>query len=159
ASQLRRIRCDTIVGMAISNVVAFFIMLTAIAALRTQGVSEIHTAADAAQALRPLAGDFAFVLFAVGILGTGLLAGPVLAGSAAYAVAEAFKWRVGLGRTLTHAKGFYIILAAATLLGIALNFTSVDPMQALFWSAVVNGVIAVPIMVVMLLLAAKPAVM
>ena len=145
--------------MGVSNVVAFFIMLTAIVTLRTHGVTDIQTSAEAAQALRPLAGDFAFALFAAGIVGTGLLAVPVLAGSAAYAMAEAFKWRIGLGRPLAKARGFYAILSVATLVGVALNFTSIDPIKALFWSAVINGVIAVPIMAVMMLLAAKPQVM
>jgi NRAMP (natural resistance-associated macrophage protein)-like metal ion transporter len=157
--QLKRIRFDTMIGMAISNVVAFFIMLTAIVTLRAHGITEIQTSADAAQALRPVAGELAFVLFAAGIIGTGLLAVPVLAGSAAYALAETLKWRIGLGRPLMKARGFYAILTAATLLGIALNFTAIDPIKALFWSAVINGAIAVPIMAVMMLLAVKPEVM
>jgi len=159
AAELRRIRNDTYFGMGVSNVVAFFIMLTAIVTLRMHGITEIHTSAEAAQALRPVAGDFAFALFAAGIIGTGLLAVPVLAGSAAYAMAEAFKWRIGLGRPLMRAKGFYTIIVIATLLGVALNFTAIDPIKALFWSAVINGVIAVPIMVIMMLLAVKPQVM
>ena len=159
AGQLKRIQYDTYIGMGISNLVAFFIMLTAIVTLRTHGITEIHTSAEAAQALRPVAGEFAFVLFAAGIVGTGLLAVPVLAGSAAYALAEAFQWRIGLGRPLTKARGFYAILTTATLLGVGLNFTSIDPIKALFWSAVVNGIIAVPIMAVMMMLAVKPEVM
>ena len=159
ADQLERIQYDTYVGMGISNLVAFFIMLTAIVTLHTHGVTDIQTSADAAQALRPVAGDFAFVLFAAGIIGTGLLAVPVLAGSAAYAMAEAFQWRIGLGHPLMKAKGFYAILAFATVLGVALNFTSIDPIKALFWSAVVNGIIAVPIMAVLMMLAVKPEVM
>ena len=158
AEQLKRIQYDTYIGMGISNLVAFFIMLTAIVTLRMHGITDIHTSAEAAQALRPVAGDLAFVLFAAGIIGTGLLAVPVLAGSAAYAMAEAFRWRIGLARPLMKARGFYAILAAATVLGVALNFTSIDPIKALFWSAVVNGVIAVPIMAVMML-AVKPEVM
>ena len=157
--QLKRIRDDTYIGMGVSNLVAFFIMLTAIVTLRMHGVTDIQTSAEAAQALRPVAGDFAFALFAAGIIGTGLLAVPILAGSAAYAVAEAFQWRIGLGRPLMKARGFYTILTVATLLGVALNFTSIDPIKALFWSAVINGVIAVPIMAVMMLLAVKPEVM
>jgi NRAMP (natural resistance-associated macrophage protein)-like metal ion transporter len=156
---LKRIQVDTYVGMGVSNLVAFFIMLTASVTLRGHGVTEIQTSAQAAAALRPLAGDLAFALFAAGIVGTGLLAVPILAGSAAYAVSEAFKWRIGLGRSLTKASGFYSILIIATMLGVALNFTSVDPIKALFWSAVINGVIAVPIMGVMMLLAVKPEVM
>lgn len=158
-AHLQRIKIDTYIGMGFSNLVAFFIILTAAVTLHLHGVTDIQTSAQAAEALRPLAGEFAFVLFSAGIIGTGLLAVPILAGSAAYAVAEAFKWRTGLGRTLPHAKGFYTILAIATLLGVALNFTSIDPIKALFWSAVINGVIAVPIMVVMMLMAARPDVM
>jgi NRAMP (natural resistance-associated macrophage protein)-like metal ion transporter len=157
--QLRRIQQDTYIGMGVSNLVAFFIMLTAIVTLRMHGVTDIQTSAEAAQALRPLAGDFAFALFAAGIIGTGLLAVPILAGSAAYAVAEAFQWKIGLGRPPTRARGFYTLLTTATLLGVALNFTSIDPIKALFWSAVINGIIAVPIMAVMMMLAVKPEVM
>ena len=156
---LERIQLDTYIGMGLSNLVAFFIMLTAAVTLHMHGVTDIQTTAQAAQALRPLAGDFAFALFAAGIIGTGLLAVPILAGSAAYAVAEAFQWRIGLGRPLMKARGFYAFLTIATLLGVALNFTSIDPIKALFWSAVINGVIAVPIMAVMMLLAVKPEVM
>jgi Mn2+/Fe2+ NRAMP family transporter len=134
-------------------------MLTAAATLNRHGITDIETSAQAAEALRPLAGEFAFALFSAGIVGTGLLAVPVLAGSAAYAVAEAFEWPIGLGRTLSNAKGFYAIVTVATLLGVALNFSSIDPIKALFWSAVINGVIAVPIMVVMMLMAARQDVM
>jgi NRAMP (natural resistance-associated macrophage protein)-like metal ion transporter len=158
-AQLERIQMDTYIGMGLSNVVAFFIMLTAVVTLRAHGVTDIRTTAQAAEALRPLAGELAFALFAAGIIGTGLLAVPILAGSAAYAVAEAFRWRIGLGRPLMQARGFYTILIVATLLGVALNFTSIDPIKALFWSAVINGIIAVPIMAVMMGLAVKPAVM
>jgi NRAMP (natural resistance-associated macrophage protein)-like metal ion transporter len=157
--QLRRIQQDTYIGMGVSNLVAFFIMLTAIVTLHMHGVTDIQTSAQAAQALRPLAGDFAFALFAAGIIGTGLLAVPILAGSAAYAVAEAFQWKIGLGRPPLRARGFYTLLTIATLLGVALNFTSIDPIKALFWSAVINGIIAVPIMAVMMMLAVKPEVM
>jgi NRAMP (natural resistance-associated macrophage protein)-like metal ion transporter len=158
-SALRRIKIDTYLGMGLSNLVAFFIMLTAAATLNRHGITDIETSAQAAEALRPLAGEFAFALFSAGIVGTGLLAVPVLAGSAAYAVAEAFEWPIGLGRTLSNAKGFYAIVTVATLLGVALNFSSIDPIKALFWSAVINGVIAVPIMVVMMLMAARQDVM
>ena len=158
-AELERIQLDTYIGMGISNLVAFFIMLTAVVALREHGVTEIQTSAQAAAALRPVAGDFAFVLFAAGIIGTGLLAVPILAGSAAYAVAETFGWQIGLGRPLPKARGFYAILIIATALGVALNFTSIDPIKALFWSAVINGVVAVPIMVVMMRLAVKSEVM
>ncbi|HEX2828374.1 MAG TPA: divalent metal cation transporter [Burkholderiales bacterium] len=158
-AQLRRIKIDTYVGMGFSNVVAFFIMLTAAVTLNRHGVVDIESSAQAAEALRPVAGDFAFALFAAGIVGTGLLAVPVLAGSAAYAVSEAMRWPIGLGQTVLKAKGFYAILSIATLLGVALNFSSVDPIKALFWSAVINGVIAVPIMAVMMLLSAREDVM
>jgi NRAMP (natural resistance-associated macrophage protein)-like metal ion transporter len=156
---LQRIRLDTYVGMAFSNFVAFCIMLTAVTALNRHGITDIQTSAQAAEALRPIAGDFAFVLFSAGIIGTGLLAVPVLAGSAAYGIAEAFRWRAGLGLELAQARGFYAIVTVATLLGVGLNFTSIDPIKALFWSAVINGVVAVPVMVVMMLMARRKAVM
>ncbi len=156
---LQRIKLDTYIGMGFSNLVAFFIMLTAAATLHRHGITDIQTSEQAAQALRPLAGEFAFVLFASGIVGTGLLAVPVLAGSAAYAMAEAFDWKIGLGLQLLKARGFYIILSVATLLGVALNFTPIPPIKALFWSAVINGVIAVPIMVVIMLMSTRVDVM
>lgn len=155
----RRIKFDTYIGMMFSNLIAFCIMLTTAVTLHAAGVTDIQTSAQAAEALRPLAGDFAFVLFAAGIVGTGLLAIPVLAGSAAYAVAESFRWPIGLGLPLAEARGFYAILTLATLLGVAIGFAGVDPIKALLWSAIVNGVISVPIMVVLMLLAARPAVM
>ena len=157
--QLRRIKIDTYIGMGFSNLVAFFIMLTAVVTLHLHGMTDIQTSAQAAEALRPLAGEFAFVLFSAGIIGTGLLAVLILAGSAGYAVAEAFKWNIGLGRRLMRAQGFYAIVTVATLLGVALNFTSIDPIKALFWSAVLNGVIAVPIMAVMMLMAVRADIM
>ncbi|MEO5655197.1 MAG: Nramp family divalent metal transporter [Nitrosospira sp.] len=156
---LQRIKVDTYIGMGFSNLIAFFIMLTAAVTLHQHGVKDIQTSAQAAEALRPIAGEYAFLLFSAGIVGTGLLAVPVLAGSAAYAVAESFKWHIGLGRKLLEARGFYMILAVATLLGVMLNFTSIDPIKALFWSAVINGVIAVPIMAIMMSMAAKPEIM
>ena len=157
--QLFRIKIDTYGGMAISNVVAFFIMLTCAASLHAHGVVRIDSAAQAAEALRPLAGRFAFLLFAAGIVGTGLLAIPVLAGSAAYAVAEVLRLPIGLDRKPQDAKGFYGVLAASTLLGLALDFTSVDPMTALFWSAVINGVVSVPVLVIMMTMARNRNVM
>ena len=157
--QLQRIKLDTYVGMGFSNLVSFFIILTAAVTLHLHGITDIQTSAQAAEALRPLAGEFAFALFTAGIIGTGLLAVPILGASAAYAVAEAFEWRIGLGRKLLQARGFYLILTVATLLGVALNFTPIDPIKALFWSAVINGVIAVPIMVVMMLMASRPDIM
>jgi Mn2+/Fe2+ NRAMP family transporter len=157
--QLRRIQIDTYVGMGFSNIVAFFIMLTAVVTLNMHGITDIQTSAEAAQALRPLAGDFAFALFSAGIVGTGLLAVPILAGSAAYAVAESFKWPIGLGLPLLQARGFYTIVIVATVLGVVLNFTPIDPIKALFWSAVINGIISVPIMVVMMLMAVRNDIM
>ncbi len=158
-SNLRRIRIDTWVGMGFSNLVAFFIILTTAVTLNRHGITDIQTSAQAATALRPLAGEFAFMLFSAGIIGTGLLAIPVLAGSSAYAMAGAFKWKNSLERKPKNAKQFYAIIAVSTLIGIALGFTAIDPIKALYWSAVINGVISVPIMAVMMLLAAKPAVM
>jgi NRAMP (natural resistance-associated macrophage protein)-like metal ion transporter len=156
---LTRIRWDSVIGMGFANLVAFFIVLSAAATLHTAGITRIETSAQAAEALRPLAGHFAFLLFSCGIIGTGLLAVPVLAGSAAYAVTETMEWRSGLDKKLHEAKEFYAIVAIATLGGVLLNFTPVDPIKALLWSAVVNCVIAVPIMVVMMLLGARPAIM
>jgi len=155
----RRMRLDTVVGMVFSNGVAFFVMLMGALVLNAGGVTDVQSAAQAATALRPLAGDFAFVLFSCGIIATGLLAVPVLASSAAYAVAEAFDWPEGLERHWREAKGFYAIIAVATIVGTGLDFTPIDPMKALYWSAVINGVVAVPIMVAMMLLANKPQVM
>ena len=158
-ASLRRIKVDTTIGMAFSNLIAFFIMLTTAVTLHAQGITDIQTTAQAAQALRPVAGEFAYLLFTAGIVGTGLLAVPVLAGSAAYAVAESRRWPIGLGLPLLEARGFYAIVTVATVIGVALAFTDIDPIKALIWSAVINGVIAVPIMVVMMLLVAKPEVM
>ncbi|MFC3832922.1 MULTISPECIES: NRAMP family divalent metal transporter [Deinococcus] len=157
--QFRRIRVDTFAGMGFSNLVAFFIILTAAVTLHAGGVTTIQTAAQAAEALRPLAGNFAFVLFSLGIIGTGLLAVPVLAGSAAYAVGEALRWPVGLERRPLAARGFYGILTAATLVGVALNFSPVDPVRALYWSAIVNGVTAGPVMIALMLMASRHEVM
>jgi NRAMP (natural resistance-associated macrophage protein)-like metal ion transporter len=158
-AHLRRIKIDTYVGMGFSNLIAFFIILSAAVTLHVAGVTEIQTSAQAAQALRPIAGDFSFLLFSLGIIGTGMLAVPVLAGATAYAVADSFGWRQGLDRKLFEATEFYTIIALATLGGVLLDFTPIDPIKALFWSAVINGVIAVPIMVVMMLMATRPEVM
>ena len=155
----RRMRLDTVIGMVFSNGIAFFVMLTGAVVLHSAGITDVQSAAQAAQALRPLAGEFAFTLFALGIIATGLLAVPVLASSAAYAVAEAFGWPEGLERHWREAKGFYAIIGVATIVGTGLDFTPIDPMKALYWSAVINGVVAVPIMAAMMLLAAKPEVM
>lgn len=158
-NELRRIRLDTWTGMAVCSVIAFFIVLTTSVTLHVNGVTDIKDAAQAAQALRPIAGDLAFVLFSLGIIGTGLLAVPVLAGSAAYAIAESFGWPMGLDRKLGQAPGFYAIIAAATLGGVALSFSDIDPIKALFWSAVLNGLVAVPIMIVAMILASRRSVM
>jgi Mn2+/Fe2+ NRAMP family transporter len=155
----RRMRLDTVIGMVFSNGIAFFVMLMGAVVLHAGGVTDVQSAAQAAQALKPLAGDFAFALFSFGIIATGLLAVPVLASSGAYAVAEAFGWPDGLERHWREAKGFYAIIGIATIVGTGLIFTPIDPMKALYWSAVINGVVSVPIMVAMMVLAAKPAVM
>lgn len=159
SANFRRIKIDTYIGMAFSNLIAFFIILTTAVTLHLHGVTEIQTSAQAASALRPIAGEFAFVLFSAGIIGTGLLAIPVLAGSAAYAMAGAFHWRDSLELKPKAAKGFYGIITLSTLIGVGLCFTPVDPIKALFWSAVINGVISVPIMAVMMLMAARPDIM
>ena len=158
-ANLRRIKIDTFIGMGFSNLVAFFIILTTAVTLNLHGITDIQTSAQAATALRPLAGEFAFILFSAGIIGTGLLAIPVLAGSSAYAMAETFKWKGSLERTPMQAKQFYGIIAISTLIGIALGFTAIDPIKALYWSAVINGVISVPIMAVMMLMAVRPDIM
>ncbi len=157
--QLRRINIDTYVGMGISNAIALFIIIATAATLHQSGILDIETSAQAAEALRPIAGPLAFLLFSLGIIGTGMLAIPVLAGSAAYAVAETFKWRGGLDRKPHEARGFYAIVALATLGGTALTFSPIDPIRALFWSAVINGVISVPVLIVMMLLAGNAKVM
>ena len=157
--QFERIKVDTVVGMGFSNAVALFIILTTAATLHAAGITDIQTSAQAAKALEPLAGRFAFELFALGIVGTGLLAVPVLAGSAAYGVAEAFKWRASLEQRPAQAKQFYGVLAVATLIGLGLNFVGINPIRALFWSAVINGVVSVPLMVVTMFMAANPKVM
>lgn len=156
---LERVKADTFIGMGFSNLVAFFIIVTTAVTLNANGVTNIETSAQAAAALRPIAGDFAFLLFSMGIIGTGLLAIPVLAGSAAYAVAGTFRWRNSLALKPSAARKFYAIIAISTLGGAAINFLPIDPIRALFWSAVINGVISVPIMVVMLLLASRRDVM
>jgi len=152
-AQLRRIGMDTYVGMAFSNLISMAIILAAAVALHDQGIDKIETAAQAAMALRPVAGEAAFLLFSLGIIGTGLLAVPVLAGSAAYAIAEARGWPEGLERKAYEARGFYGVIAAAMILGVALGFSPIDPIKALYWSAVVNGVISVPIMAAMMVVA------
>ncbi len=154
-AELSRIGWDTLLGMGFSHLIAFFIVLTTAVTLFTAGRTDIETSAEAAEALRPIAGEFAFVLFTLGIVGTGLLAVPVLAGSAAYAISEAAGWRVGLERQWRDARGFYAILALATLIGLGIDYAPIDPIRALFWSAVLNGVIAVPIMAAMMIVVSR----
>jgi NRAMP (natural resistance-associated macrophage protein)-like metal ion transporter len=156
---LRRIELDTLVGMGLSNLVALAILATAAATLNAGGITDIQTSAQAAQALRPIAGSFAALLFTVGIVGTGLLAVPVLAGSAAYAVGEARDWPVGFSRKVQEAKAFYATIALATLVGMIVNFTSINAIKALYGSAVLNGVVAVPVMIVMMLIASRVDIM
>ena len=158
-ANLTRIKIDTYIGMGFSNLVAFFIILTTAVTLNLHGITDIQTSTQAAAALRPIAGDFAFMLFSMGIIGTGLLAIPVLGGSSAYAMAGAFKWKNSLERTPMQAKQFYEVIAVSTLVGISMGFTPIDPIRALYWSAVINGVISVPIMIVMMLLAVRSDVM
>jgi len=157
--EIRLIEIDTYFGMGISNLVALFIVVTTAATLNVHGITDIQTSADAAKALRPLAGDFAFAIFAAGIIGTGLLALPVLAGSAAYALGEALAWPVGLARLWFQARAFYATIAIATAIGVVMNYLPIDPMKMLFWSAVINGVAAVPIMAMMMLLGTRTKVM
>jgi NRAMP (natural resistance-associated macrophage protein)-like metal ion transporter len=155
----QRIRIDTYIGMAFSNLVALAIIITTAATLHTAGVTNIETAGQAAEALKPLAGTFAFALFALGIIGTGLLSVPVLAGSAAYALGEALKWRTGLRHRPSQAKSFYATIAIATMVGASINLSPISPIKALYWSAVINGVVAVPVLVVMMLMSADSRVM
>jgi NRAMP (natural resistance-associated macrophage protein)-like metal ion transporter len=156
---LHRIEVDTLVGMGFSNLVALAIMVTTAATLHAKGVTDIQSSAQAAEALRPIAGEFAFLIFALGIIGTGLLAVPVLAGSAAYSLGEARKWPVGFSRKWQEAKAFYATVALATIVGMVLNFTSIDPIKALYWSAVINGVSAAPVLIAMMLIARRRDIM
>jgi Mn2+/Fe2+ NRAMP family transporter len=157
--ELKRIRLDTLVGMGFSHLTALFIIIATAATLHAHGITNVESSAQAAQALRPIAGDFAFALFAIGIIGTGMLAVPILAGSAAYAVSESFGWVQGLDRKPREAKAFYATIAVATIAGLTLNYIGVDPIKALYWAAVVNGVLAAPLMVVMMLIASNRRVM
>jgi len=156
---LARIQLDTLIGMGFSNLVALAIMITAASTLHVAGIHEIDSAAQAAQALRPIAGNFAFAVFALGIIGTGLLSIPVLAGSAAYAIGEARRWPVGLTRQPLQAKAFYSAIALATLLGAAANMLSLNAVKALIWSAVINGVVAVPVMALLMLMSTNERIM
>jgi NRAMP (natural resistance-associated macrophage protein)-like metal ion transporter len=157
--EFRRIRLDTMIGMAFSNLIALSIIVTTAATLHAQGKTDIESSAQAAEALKPIAGPFAELIFALGIVGTGLLAIPVLAGSTAYAIGEGRRWKVGLSRKPKEAIAFYSVLALSGLCGIGLNFSSIDPIKALYWSAVVNGVLAAPVMVLLMVLVRRPKVM
>jgi NRAMP (natural resistance-associated macrophage protein)-like metal ion transporter len=157
--EIERIRLDTFVGMAFANLVALAIIVTTAATLHRQGITDIETAQQAAEALKPSVGSFAFLIFSFGILGTGLLAVPVLAGSAAYAIGEARRWKVGLARKPKEARAFYSIVVLAGLAGVILNFTPMNPIKALYWSAVINGVVSAPVMVILMLMARNPKVM
>ena len=158
-AELRRIRWDTWSGMLYSDITAYFIILATAVTLNASGVTNIETAAQAANALRPLAGDFAFLLFALGILGVGMIGVPVLAGSAAYALAETMGWQSGLERKAQDARGFYGVIATSVVAGLLLQYSPISPMKALFWSAVINGIVAVPLMVVVILIASRRSVM
>ena len=159
AMEFSRIRADTIIGMAFSNLIALSIIITAAATLHATGKTDIQSSAQAAEALRPVAGAFAEIIFALGIVGTGLLAIPVLAGSTAYAVGEGRRWRVGLDRKPREAVAFYSVLSLAAAIGIGLNFTPINPISALYWSAVINGVLAVPVMILLMVMSRRKAVM
>jgi Mn2+/Fe2+ NRAMP family transporter len=159
ASELRRIRWDTWSGMFYSDLTAYFIILATAVTLNVAGITDIDTAAKAASALRPLAGNFAYLLFAMGILGVGLIGVPVLAGSGAYALSEAMGWNWGLERKAVDARGFYAVIAVSVLAGLGIQYSPISPMKALFWSAVINGIVAVPLMIVLILLVSKKSVM
>ncbi len=158
-SELRRIKWDTWSGMFYSNITAYFIILSTAVTLHTAGVTDINTAAQAALALKPLAGDFAYLLFALGILGVGLVGVPVLSGSAAYALSEVFGWRSSLEDPPMRAWKFYLVILLSVLVALVIQYSPISPMKALFWSAVINGIVAVPLMVTILILATKKSVM
>ncbi|MBP7416435.1 MAG: Nramp family divalent metal transporter [Pyrinomonadaceae bacterium] len=157
--EIKREKIDTIVGMLFCNVVFYFVIISAGATLHVSGQTNIQSATEAAQALRPLAGNFATVLFGIGLIGAGLLAVPVLTGSAAYAVAETFGWKSGLDEKPRHAKKFYAVIAASTIVGVVIDFAGINPISALFWTAVINGVVAPPLLVVIMLVANNKRVM
>ncbi|HUX89947.1 MAG TPA: divalent metal cation transporter [Gallionellaceae bacterium] len=159
SKELHRVRHDTAFGMGVSIFIAFFIMLTTAVTLHVSGVTDIQSSSQAAEALRPIVGPFAFVLFALGIIGSGMLAVPVLAGSAAYAVAESLEHPSGLSLQPAEARTFYAVIAVATLVGAALDFTPIDPIKALYWSAIVNGIVAVPLLFLILWMAGLPRVL
>jgi Mn2+/Fe2+ NRAMP family transporter len=149
-NDITKMRLDTTVGMFFSNLVMFFIIITSASTLHANGITNINTASEAAAALRPFAGDLTFLLFALGIIGTGLLAVPVLAGSASYALSESFGWKEGLYRKFKRAHGFYGVITIATLIGLMINFTSIEPFKMLYYTAVLNGLIA-PVLIILIL--------
>jgi Mn2+/Fe2+ NRAMP family transporter len=157
--EVRRIQWDTWSGMFYSNITAYFIILATAVTLHAAGITDIQTASQAANALRPLAGDLAFLLFAMGIIGVGLIGVPVLAGSAGYALSEAMGWKWGLERKLRDARGFYGVIIISVLAALGIQYSPINPMKALVWSAVINGVVAVPLMAVIILMASKKSVM
>ena len=159
AAELNRIRWDTWSGMFYSDIASYFIILATAVTLHVAGITDINTAAQAASALRPLAGGFAYLLFALGILGVGMIGVPVLAGSGAYALSEAMGWHEGLELKATDARGFYGIIAVSVLAALVIQYSPISPMKALFWSAVINGVVAVPLLVIITLLASNKTVM
>jgi len=159
SKEVNRIRVDTYIGMAVATLVAYAVIVTVASTLHASGMREISTSAEAAEALRPATGPFAYVVFSLGIIGTGLLAVPMLAGSAAYAIAEGRRWPVGLARAPREAKAFYGCILAATLAGVAMNFAHIDPIRALLWSAVINGLLAVPVLALIMRIAVEPAIM
>ena len=159
SAQIGRMRWDTYVGMGYSNLVSLFIIITTAVTLNAHGITDIQTSSQAAEALRPIAGPFTFWVFSAGIIGTGLLAVPVLAGSSAYALGEALGWPTGLSRLPLDARAFYGVITVSTLIGIGTNFVGLDPIKALFWTAVMNGVVSVPLMAVIMIIARSPAVM
>lgn len=156
---ISRLRLDTIIGMFFSNLIMWFIIIVTGATLFPRGISAIQSASDAAMALRPFAGDFTFFLFALGIIGTGLLAVPILSGAASYAISESFGWREGLYMKLRKAHGFYGVITIATLIGVLINFIGVSPITALYYTAVINGIIAPPLLVIILFIANNKKIM
>lgn len=157
--EIKKHRIDTVIGMAFSNIIMFFIILTTASTLGANGIFQIETATQAAQALKPLAGDYAAILFTAGIVGTGMLSVPVLAGSAAYALSEAFKWKAGLYWKFRQAHGFYGVITISTLVGLLVNFTPIEPFRMLFYTAILNGIVAPPLLIMILLISNNPKIM
>ena len=150
-AELERAKIDTVSGMVFCNLIFYFVIVACAATLHASGNTEIQSAADAAEALRPLAGSFATYLFAVGMIGAGFLAVPVLSGSSAYAIAETFGWKYGLDSKPAEARQFYAVIALSTFVGIAIDFIGINPIKALFWTAVINGVISPPLLALIML--------